>query len=1145
VHGGVILFRGAGTAARRYLESDRSRADEYYLESGTALAEFTVMDSAGRVLEEGALTPEQYASWVDWVNPFTAESRGTPRLAGEGRQGSPRFAELVVNAPKSLSIAAALHPEVSDALDLAQQDALGEIRSWLGQHSVTRVGPRGKQQIVAVERLDSVAVTHRTSRAGDPHRHIHFQIGTRVWARGAWRGLDTAALFRQQGAIRALGTAAIAAHPLLATVLDRHGLSLDPVTGEVVELQPFNTVMSKRAEQVQANLFRFEAEWSAAHPGQTPGPVTSARLVAMAWDHGRPNKKPSRLGHEDAWRAELDAVGYTPHPSRAPQPRVRQLADLRVQELANRALDRCASTASTWTAHAVQEHVTRLITAAGVRANPADLRELVRLTTRLAIQDCLSMLPPDAVRPEHVAHLTTVRVIAVETALRDQLTRLAAASTGNESAALSQTSEPGIDVEQARAAAEIASDRPLVIVEAAAGAGKTTMLGVAFRAATAGGRPVRVVAPTKKAADVATEELGVRADSVAKLVHAHGWRWNSDGVWTRLYPGHTDPESGHVYTGPPPQAALRSGERIVVDEAGMLDQDCAHALLTIAAEAGATIALVGDRAQLPAVRRGGVLDIAAQLAGTTYPIGGVHRFTDPDYADITLQLRAGEDPAGIFQRLQEHGLIHLHTTIEDAHSAIAASDTGNRAITTATNDEARALNGRIREARVARGDVDDDRTTLGSDGLPIGAGDTIQTRRNDRDLHVANRQTWTVQHVGKDGTVWASPLRSGRKHRPSITLPPAYIAQHTHLVYACTAYGVQGTTVNRAHTLLTDALDSAGLYVGMTRGRNRNSLHIVAADLDDARTQFTAAITRDRGDRGLEEATRTATREIRGLIEDDSLTIVQAARADLAARIELANRQLATLHDERDDLHRQARTHQHEREQHLQRATAADAQLATTRAAMAAPLTLQATADAADVDTASLRMWAASAASRSAGMLTKRAARRAATITAKYYETARAVLEQRWGSTPSSNSAGAAWVADVVDKRLENDPLLDQLRREAVQAHRDLSRLLDRQTAENTTMRHQHARARTATHLKPHTTRAQAILTLKQLRDELESINALPTIDAAQLLHEGRTQRRVSEARTTPTPSADFAAVSPPSPLAPPPRAPRTTGLGL
>src|SRR5688500_14907156 len=106
--GGVILFRGSGADARRYLESDRSRADEYYLEGGTSLAEFSVVDGNGEVIGVGALTPDEYAQWVDWINPLTGESMGKPRLLGDGRRGSPRFAEMVVNAPKSLSIAAAL-----------------------------------------------------------------------------------------------------------------------------------------------------------------------------------------------------------------------------------------------------------------------------------------------------------------------------------------------------------------------------------------------------------------------------------------------------------------------------------------------------------------------------------------------------------------------------------------------------------------------------------------------------------------------------------------------------------------------------------------------------------------------------------------------------------------------------------------------------------------------------------------------------------------------------------------------------------------------------------------------------------------------------------------------------------------------------
>lgn len=146
---------GTGAAACRYLESDRSRADDYYLEGGTALAAFTVTGGCGEVLATSELDAATYAGWVDGIDPLTETSMGKPRLPGEegtARRGSPRFAEMVVNTPKSLSLAAAMRPDVSDALDAAQADAVTEIRRFLALHSVTRVGPRGRQEVVPVER---------------------------------------------------------------------------------------------------------------------------------------------------------------------------------------------------------------------------------------------------------------------------------------------------------------------------------------------------------------------------------------------------------------------------------------------------------------------------------------------------------------------------------------------------------------------------------------------------------------------------------------------------------------------------------------------------------------------------------------------------------------------------------------------------------------------------------------------------------------------------------------------------------------------------------------------------------------------------------------------------------------------------------
>ena len=1105
VRGGVILFRGSGAAACRYLESDRSRADEYYLEGGTALAEFSVVDGRGATIGEGALTPDEYALWVNWVNPLTGESMGTPRLPGDGRRGSPRFAVMVVNAPKSLSIAAALNPDVSEALDAAQRDAMGEIRTWLGQHSVTRVGPRSRQEVVPIQQLETVSVVHKTSRAGDPHRHTHFQIGTRVWAAGAWRGLDTAALFKQQGAIRALGAAVIAAHPKLAQVLDSHGLTLDPVTGEVTELQRYSAVMSKRGEQVARNLATFEAEWRAAHPGHEPGPVVTSRLTAMAWDHERPQKKPVTLGHEIAWRAELEEAGYTPNPKQVPVKPAVSLDDLSVQQVASRALDRCAAAASTWTVHTVQEQATRIITEAGVRAEPRALRDVVTMTTRLAVEDCLSVLPLDSVQPEHVAHLTSLHVVAVETRLRDLL---AARASAIARPVAGMAGRRGLDPEQAQAATAIASNDPLVVVEGAAGAGKTTMLGVAIEAAAAEGRLVRVVTPTKKAADVAHQELGVETDSVAKLLHEHGWRWNHDGVWTRLNPGDADAETGATYAGPTPGARLVRGERIVVDEAGMLDQDTALALLTVAGEHGASVALVGDRAQLAAVGRGGVLDIAAQLSPRVFDMTTVHRFTDPEYAELTVRMRAGEHPALLFDRLHALGLIVLHETTEVAQEAIAHGARDGDAITVATNDEARELNSRIRAERVQQGGVDDTRTTTGNDGLAIGAGDVIQTRKNDSDLQVANRQTWTVQAVATDGTVWAKENGTGRKRQRTVRLPAGYLSEYTHLAYAATAYGVQGATVDESHTVLSDALDASGVYVGMTRGRHGNRLHIVASDLDDAREQFVAALDRDRADRGLTVATQTAREAIAGLAADGPVLLVNTERARLAEQIEHADQQAEKWERAAAALDRQAQEHQAEADEQSTIVAATQVTAERVRTEVVTPLIEQSTQDGAAYLHARARIWEASAAHRTARALRKRGAARELTAVDEERRTIETTTLRRWGSTPQTPKGIEPWAVTVAQQAANADPNVTRLQERVDEARQSQQRLTTRQSRERADLRRQVFGKRA-----PSNPRAQASRWRERAeaaRRNLASIEALPPVEAAQLI---RTRAEQEEAQ--------------------------------
>src|SRR3712207_852590 len=131
---------------------------------------------------------------------------------------------------------------------------------------------------VPVERLEAVLVRHHTSRAGDPHRHLHLQINARVFAAGRWRGLHTVGVRDFLSAINGIGHAAVATDPQFRAALAAHGYTLD-ATGDVPELAAYAAAFSVRAAQIGRNIDRYERQWMAAHPGQTPGPG-----LRRAWD---------------------------------------------------------------------------------------------------------------------------------------------------------------------------------------------------------------------------------------------------------------------------------------------------------------------------------------------------------------------------------------------------------------------------------------------------------------------------------------------------------------------------------------------------------------------------------------------------------------------------------------------------------------------------------------------------------------------------------------------------------------------------------------------------------------------------------------------------------------------------------------------
>lgn len=174
--------------------------------------------------------------------------------------------------------------------------------------------------------------------------------------------------------------------------------------------------------------------------------------------------------------------------------------------------------------------VEALLAEANVVAEPAARIELAEDITARAVARCIPLLAsPDV--SEHVRALTSESVLAAEADIVRRLAR-----RGEQPAKRARATTRGlarIDPSQAAVVGVLAGDGRLVVVEGAAGAGKTTALRATQELLTFFGQRLVVVTPTLKAAEVAAAETGAEGHSAAWLIHQYGWRWDGDGQWAR------------------------------------------------------------------------------------------------------------------------------------------------------------------------------------------------------------------------------------------------------------------------------------------------------------------------------------------------------------------------------------------------------------------------------------------------------------------------------------------------------------------------------------------------------------------------------------------------------------------------------------
>jgi len=741
------------------------------------------------------------------------------------------------------------------------------------------------------------------SRDHDPHLHVHGAVANKIQCEdGTWLAIDSNLLKQWRPAAAALAER-IAEARITHELGARWETRPDGVR-EIVGIDPDSTGMfSKRSQAITPRMAEMMARFR-TEVGREPTATERSRLHDEAFQSTRAGKVfggETREGQLARWADEHAAalgvhLGDVARRALAPGDGT-QAQTWSERDVLARALADVEAAKQSWTRPELTFAISQALPA-NLGITPEQWPALLDGLTDKALTLVRHLNPHDGpagldarfyradgtwtfTRPESQRYATDTQLLG-EAELRAAAVRRGAPAWTVEQAAQVvdrfTTAGRPLGADQAAALTGILTSGAAVEVLAApAGTGKSFLVGALADAWPTTGQPVPLPGGEDPSGPTAPDPAPAVPMAGAPRVFglAYGQRQadvlTEEGVTARnirrWLDGQARLDAGHPATGDE-QFRLRSGDLLVVDEAGAAPTADLVAIHRRAAAAGAKLLLVGDSRQLAAVGAGGALaDVAA--AGITYELAEVRRFHNEWEGPASLRLRDG-DPSVVAEYVK-HGRIVDAGTPEQAEAAAARAwlaDTieGRDALLVVGSNEAAArVCAGLRAELIRLGRVEEDGVPLGMpgwSGTAAGVGDLIQARRNAWYLQgwdgnttaPVNRTTYRVTALRPDGGLTVAPV-TGRNTDPAGTvverlgepmqLPPGYVGQHVTLAYASTVHAAHGRTVDTGHGVFGAGTDPAAGYVQSTRGRGCNTLYVITrntgADAPTGETHTIAA----------------------------------------------------------------------------------------------------------------------------------------------------------------------------------------------------------------------------------------------------------------------------------------------------------------
>ncbi|ABW33028.1 conserved hypothetical protein (plasmid) [Acaryochloris marina MBIC11017] len=571
---------------------------------------------------------------------FPKNEKHKERVGDDFTFSMPKSASMVLHIGCDYRLFDAHLQAVKRTLDIVQE-----------RYGQTRVMIGGVRHTLNTKNLVIALINHHTSRANDPQVHTHALVmNTTQMPDGTWRSRKNDLMYMQEclGQIYRQYLAENIQNLGYKIYATKDAFEIEGITREQVE------TFSKRSQQIFKQLEKDGLEATTANK------QTACLKSRKAKE---PGQKLTDL--QAVWQQAAQTLDY-----RMPQPDLSPQFEYRPDQVTtalHSAINHLSERSITFTREQIEQFVF------------GNIRQFRFEDISQAMSACEELLTlRDQVN--NTERFTTVAALEREAAIHQSwdLGRQTQTPLMSEYSVRELLKESGLNVGQLEAVAKtLAHSDQFILWHGLAGVGKTRTLGQLKQVLTHLNLDIQGYAPTTKASKVLGKELGIKTNTVAKLLVS--------------------------------KPSLAPHQLWIVDEAGMIGSQQMLELLGRARAANARVLFVGDTKQNPSITAGSPMRSLIRAGATTFHISQIVRQRNTVQKRAVSLIAKGQGLNAV-SLLKEHGYIQeikdediRQQTFADYYLQLSPEERAETLLVTGTNKERLAIMSLLRQGLKAEG----------------------------------------------------------------------------------------------------------------------------------------------------------------------------------------------------------------------------------------------------------------------------------------------------------------------------------------------------------------------------------------------------------------------------------------------------------